>query len=242
MKMKFWVFGVLGVAVLLVVVAMVIDLRTGSVLEADNSQVPTSSLNNTQKSGSSPSQSLNSEQPAKSSKSQTSKPSEATEKGEPKASESPKIPSEATRSTRLEVPSAQPSASRSALPKSTQRKPALSLAPKDGVAEGKLTKGFPSKAIPVPESTTIISSSVANQPGRIIAGLQGRSTADIQDVIDFYEDHFNEKKWVTTQSSPSTGITTLLGQFGEESTTVTLRQLPTGATEITVAGAFKVEK
>ena len=76
------------------------------------------------------------------------------------------------------------------MPSAEPRKPALSKAPKPGAAEGKLTKGFPKEAMPLPSSTTIERSSVEAQSSLVMVGVQGRSKQSVEEVLAFYEAHF----------------------------------------------------
>lgn len=141
---------------------------------------------------------------------------------------------------RLEVPE-DPEKSSGALPSGEPRKPVLTKAPKPGAAEGKLTKGFPKDAMPLPSSTTIERSSVEKQSSLVMVGVQGRSKQGVEEILAFYESHFKDLQWLATTSSEADGSTRLQAGFGQDTATVTLHQLPTGLTEINAAGVFTVE-
>ncbi|WP_423299976.1 hypothetical protein, partial [Glutamicibacter nicotianae] len=143
--------------------------------------------------------------------------------------------------TRAEVPE-EAKASEFSLPKTEPREPVLATAPKTGVAEGKLTKGFPKKAVPVPERTQIVQSSVEQQEQLVFVGFEGRSSDSVEEVLAFYSKHFEQQGWLATQSEPAAGQTRLSGSFGTESTTITVRQLPTGATAVVAAGVFEIQE
>ncbi|ALD63725.1 hypothetical protein AFL94_07060 [Arthrobacter sp. LS16] len=141
---------------------------------------------------------------------------------------------------RLELPE-DPEKTASAMPSAEPRKPALTKVPKSATAEGKLTKGFPKGAMPLPSSTTIERSSVEAQSSMVMVGVQGRSKQSVEDVLAFYEAHFKDLQWPASTSADADGSTRLQAEFGQDTATVTLHQLPTGLTEINAAGVFKVE-
>ncbi len=141
---------------------------------------------------------------------------------------------------RLELPE-DPEKTASAMPSAEPRQPALSKAPKSGAVEGKLTKGFPKEAMPLPASTTIERSSVDTQSSLVMVGVQGRSKQSVEEVLAFYEEHFKDLQWLASTSTDADGNTRLQAGFGQDTATVTLHQLPTGLTEINAAGVFKVE-
>lgn len=143
--------------------------------------------------------------------------------------------------TRAEVPE-EAKASEFSLPKTEPREPVLATAPKTGVAEGKLTKGFPKSAVPVPERTQIVQSSVEQQEQLVLVGFEGRSSDSVDEVLAFYTRHFEQQGWLATQSEPAAGQTRISGSFGTESTTITVRQLPTGATAVVAAGVFEIQE
>ncbi|MGH3652902.1 hypothetical protein [Glutamicibacter sp.] len=159
----------------------------------------------------------------------------------PKATRPSWDPQPSATESRLEVPEAA-KPSQFALPDTPKREPVLEKAPKSSVAEGKLVKGFPKAAVPVPESTSIVQSSVQNQAKKVLVGVEGRSSDSVDEVLAFYAKHFEELNWLTTQSAPAEGTTQLSGSYGAESATVTVRQLPTGATSIVAAGIFEVQE
>lgn len=141
---------------------------------------------------------------------------------------------------RLEI-KAESSPSPSGLPSTEPRTDVLKKAPKAATAEGKLTKGFPKKALPLPQSSDVEKSSVSVQSSMVMVGVQGRSKQSVEDVLAFYESHFKDLQWLASTSTDADGSTRLQAGFGQDTATVTLHQLPTGLTEINAAGVFKVE-
>lgn len=140
---------------------------------------------------------------------------------------------------RLEVPKDPPKTVKT-LPSAQPREAALSKTPKTGVAEGKLTRGFPKKAMPLPASTSVERSSVETQGALVIVGVQGRSKQKVDDVLDFYEAHFKDLQWLSNTNVDSEGNTRLEAGFGKETATITLHQLPTGLTHIDAAAVYTV--
>ncbi|WPR66105.1 hypothetical protein SLW73_07245 [Glutamicibacter protophormiae] len=139
----------------------------------------------------------------------------------------------------LEVPTPT-KASKFALPSTEERAPVLTKAPAIGVKEGKLTKGFPTAALPLPSATSIVQSSVAKQGELVMLGLEGRSKSSTDEVLDFYAVHFKKLNWLSERSTPAEGTTQITGGFGTDSATITVRKLPTGQTAVSAAGVFKV--
>lgn len=141
--------------------------------------------------------------------------------------------------TGLEVPT-QTATDGFALPSTEERKPVLGKVPATGVAKGKLTKGFPKDAVPLPKSTTIVQSSVEEQGDLVVIGVEGRSKASVEEVLDFYDIHFKSLNWLSSESTPGEGLTRIQGSYAGDSATVTVSELPTGMISISVAGVFKV--
>lgn len=137
----------------------------------------------------------------------------------------------------LEVPE-QTKATAFALPSSKEREPLLEKTPKTGVAQGKLTKGFPKDAVPLPRSTTVVGSSVETQGRLVILGVEGRSKASADAILEFYAGHFAKLDWLTTRTQPARGTTQLRGGFGQESLSVTVRELPTGMRSVTASAVL----
>lgn len=244
MKSKILVSIVLGAAAILLVVALALDFG-GSTPTADLSTNTAQSPSTTSASASAAVSAQASASPSATGKDSESKNQKTEEKksGEPKveATRPSWDPKPSASESRLEVPE-QPNASQFKLPDTPERKPVLKKAPKTGVSTGKLTKEFPKDAVPMPKSTTIVQSSVEKQEQLVFVGVEGRSNASVEEVLSFYSEHFEQQHWLTAQSEPATGVTQLLGSFGEDSTTVTIRQLPTGATSIVAAGVFEIQE
>lgn len=140
---------------------------------------------------------------------------------------------------RLEVPK-DPPKTLNALPSAQPREAVLSKTPKTGVAEGRLTKGFPKKAMPLPASTDVERSSVETQGSLVVVGVQGRSKQKVDEVLAFYDAHFKDLQWLSSTSVDSEGNTRLEAGFGKETATITLHQLPTGLTQIDAAAVYTV--
>ena len=248
MKTKIFVVTILGAAGILLVVALAMDFgRTGqhreSVAQSSSGVIETSqapqpevikTVDPSKKTAAKPGNTKAvkaSQATSKSMDSPDSKPETTRPVWDPQATES---------ESGLEVPQQTGSAD-FRLPDSPKRKPVLRKSPKIGVAEGKLTKGFPKDAVPIPRSTTIVQSSVARQSELVLVGLEGRSSASVEEVLAFYREHFADRKWLTSETTPAEGVTQLQGAFGQDSTTITVRQLPTGVTSVLAAGVFKVK-
>lgn len=178
----------------------------------------------------------------------SSKP-DAAPKASEKSSKAPQVkatrpswdPKPSTSSERLEMPET-PVATPSALPSTKKREAVLATTPKTAVAEGKLTKGFPSEAMPLPKSAKVMESSVAKQSDLVMVGMQARSKQSVEQVLSFYEEHFNDLQWLTTTTNVEKGQTQLQAGYGTETATVTVHQLPTGWTQINAAGVFTTKK
>lgn len=238
MKLKVTAIAILAAAAVLVALALSLDL--GSNGQSANSVAGSANTGEAQTTAS-PSDSASTDAPVQ--------PSESDSTGTPGDEAEPRA--EATRPSwdpqptetdaRLEVPDPTESGP-SGLPKSQERQPVFTKAPKDATAEGKLVAGFPKRALPLPEGTEVVRSLVENQQGLVMAGVEARSQSDEGRTLEFYRQHFEENRWPVTESKPAEGTTQLRAEYGNESMTVTVRQLPTGVTAITAAGAYRVEK
>lgn len=149
----------------------------------------------------------------------------------------PKPP--ASEAAGLEMPTQAPR-SRTSLPQSIDRKQVLTSVPPTGASKGKLTSGFPKKAVPHPSGSAVTASSVSSQGKRVLVSLEGRAKASPSDIIAFYADDFAAKGWASTPSVPQAGEPALEGAYKGDSLIVTTRKLPTGQTAFLVAGAFNV--
>lgn len=250
MKIKIFVIGILSAAVILFVVAVVLDNgradRRGMSVAQTTSEASATSPDRstmTPKGDAAAPEGPESESP----ESEDSKPDPGSV-DDPKKTPAPNA--EATRPTwdpqptesesALEVPE-QTAPTEFSLPDSVKREPVLKKSPKTGVSEGKLTPDFPADAVPLPPSTSVVQSSVERQSELVLVGVEGRSSSSVEDVLDFYNEHFADREWLTIDTAPAEGTTQLQGALGEDSITVTIRQLPTGATSVIAAGVFKIE-
>lgn len=145
----------------------------------------------------------------------------------------------ASKAAGLEMPTEAPRA-RTSLPKSKDRKRALSSKPPTGESAGKLTSGFPKKAVPHPKGTAITTSSVSSQGKRVLVSFEGRTKTSPSEVMAFYAEDFSARGWASTPSVPQAGEAALEGGYKGDSVVVTTRKLPTGQTAFVVAGAFTV--
>lgn len=164
-----------------------------------------------------------------------------TQPSEPKATATRPtwVPQPSESEDRLEMPE-KPKKSVNALPSSTPRAAVLEKAPKAGAENGKLTRGFPKHALPLPPSADVVKSSVDLQSKMAILDVQARSKQSVEQVVDFYESHFKNLQWLATESKPGKGTTQLRAEFGQDTATITVHQLPTGLTEVNAAGVFRV--
>lgn len=247
MKVKYLIAGVFALATLLVVLAIVLDLGRGASAGTDGEQGTGDSRSNV----------LSPDAQNQPQSNPTVAPTGQSELGKEGSSEkgtdsdpgqqpevSPTRPSwnpqpESSKTPEVKAPDGSAPASTS-LPKSVDRKPVLDKVTATGVAEGKLTEGFPKKAIPVPEKTTVIQSSVEDQSGMVLVGLEARSELGEQVLLDFYRTHFKQLDWPVSESTPVEGTTQLSAGLGKDTTTVTVRLLPTGVSALNVAGAYWV--
>lgn len=249
MKIKYWTAGILGIAALLVALALVLDFGgTGPAGQLTADPV------GTQAQPPGPSQTA---APGQAPEAKEAKAAQTTAQGSTQPSQSARPTP--TASSSKAPPAKAPSASATAdgdlpllevpeptdtpspgLPKSTPRPAVLEKAPQDGEARGKLTRGFPSEQLPLPKNSSIIQSSVSTQAQRVIAGVQARTTQDAQAVEKFYRKYFQQHDWEVNTTTGEPGTVQLQGGFGQDSTTVKISQLPTGTTSITLSGAFKV--
>lgn len=248
MKSKILVVAVFCAAALVLVLALVLDFgNSPAPTTASRQAAPsTPAAAGTAQPESTP---QDSESPAKASDApsgQSGKPAQksaaaASATGQAEATRPSWDPEPSAAESRLEVPE-QPQAQEFSLPETEPREPVLASAPQTGVAEGELTEGFPATAVPLPDSATIVKSSVEQQAQLVFVGVEGRSEASVDEVLEFYAQHFAQQQWLTTQNNPAEGVKQLSGSFGADSTTVTVRQLPTGATSIVAAGVFELQE
>lgn len=244
MKAKVLVVAVLVVAAILTVVALVLNQSGNPGPVAGDAAL------NTQEPTGSPTQSSPGSSPAPTEEA-PSAPANAERSAQPGAApeKSGDPVAEATRPSwnpqptepdaELEVPE-QTQSSAFALPSSREREPLLDKEPKAGVAQGKLTKGFPKSALLLPDSTTIVKSSVETQRDVVMLGIDGRTTASTEEVLDFYARRFDELDWITTQTQQDSETERMRGELGQQNLTITVRELPTGMRSITVSAVLKV--
>lgn len=151
-------------------------------------------------------------------------------------------PGSAIESPKLEVPaSAKPSAT--TLPKSVKKAPVLSgTVPKEGTAKGKLTSGFPTKAMPIPEGAHIVDSSVSTQGRKIQVAVNYRTSLSVEAVLKYYESQAAKRGWVATRGTAADGAKSITLGFGDDTMVATVRTAPTGATTVAAFGSYVVGK
>ena len=242
MKYKYWVTGLLTAAAIFTAGAIALDLgarepaQTGAEPTA-NRDLPSSSATATQLPNS-----VASTLPG------ASKPEPSMDPKNTSTPSTKSVPStkggKADRGSDrplLEVP--EPTAKSSpGLPKSTPRSAMLNSVPKTGHENGKLVKGFPWKQLPLPGSSDVVKSSVTTQGERVIAEVTGRTSKDADKVVKFYRSYFAKLDWSVEETAAADGTKRLLGQFADDSTSIQIRSLPTGLTQVTASGSYAVGK
>lgn len=257
MKTKYWIVAVFAAAVLVAGLAWSLDTgliggntpTAGSAVSSTGTE--TSSPNGKSTDSEVESLRVDSDRRTGSVKTDTSESSSGRQAGSSVGSASPR-PAAATgtrpswdpqppasKAAGLEMPTEAPSV-RASLPKSKDRKRALPSKPPTGESAGKLTSGFPKKAVPHPKGTAITASSVSSQGKRVLVSFEGRTKASPSQIIAFYADDFAAKGWASTPSVPQAGESALEGGYRGDSVVVTARELPTGQTAFVVAGVFTV--
>lgn len=244
MKSKYWVAGIFAVAILVAGIAIAFD--TGYL---GNTSPSNQGAANQEVAPDSGQESAKAEPTAESSA--TSFPSgapgdSAGEQGEWPSSTTPTqstrpvyIPTEPESTEGLEVPASGTPIPPS-LPTSVGRRPALTDIPPTGSAKGKLTKGFPKKAVPLPAKIDVESSSVHRQGQLVLVSVEAQSQQEKQAVIDFYVEQIKKMGWIPTTTVVDANSTVVRGAFEGDSLSVTLRSRPTGSLVLSVAGAFRV--
>ena len=164
-----------------------------------------------------------------------------TKAGKPSAG-GPSAPATAIDKPRLEVP-ASPKASVTTLPKSVERAPAISgKGPKEGTAKGKLTPGFPTHALPIPEGAHIVDSSVVTQKRNVQAASNFRTGMSTEKVLAFYESAAAKQGWLATRGTAADGAKNITIGYGKDTVVATVRTAATGATFVAAFGSFVVGK
>lgn len=240
MKLKIVAVSIFVLAAALVVLALSLDLARHTDA-ADDTTVTAQSAAATPPAIPSPAPPVKEAGPSADSGSKSASAPGSAGEPQPEATRPSWDPQPTASDQELEVPE-QTAPARQRMPESKKREPALKKVPKTQVAEGKLTDGFPKAAVPLPESSMVVRSSVEQQGKLVLVGVEGRSEQTVEQVLAFYSEHFAQREWLTTGSSVGQGTAQLRGAFGDDSTTVTVRQLPTGMTGITAAGVFKVKE
>lgn len=252
MQRKQWLWLAGGLVVVLMTVAVIFNFSSRTPVanpdvisspNAASSPSPTpTALPATPKSSSSTSGSANVSGP----ETPTGDPTTATNQSAiatPKPTSQASSPSaSAIEKPRLEVP-ATPRPSVTTLPKSVEKAPAISgKAPQEGTASGKLTKGFPTEAMPIPEGVTIVDSSVSTQGKNVQVAMNYRTSKTPEQVLSFYEQVAAKKGWLANRGTGVDGAQNVTFGFGKDTTVATVRTAGTGATVVAVFGSFVAGK
>jgi hypothetical protein len=114
--------------------------------------------------------------------------------------------------------------------------------PKEGTAKGKLTSGFPTKAMPIPEGAHIVDSSVSTQGRKIQVAVNYRTSLSVEAVLKYYESQAAKRGWVATRGTAADGAKSITLGFGDDTMVATVRTAPTGATTVAAFGSYVVGK
>lgn len=168
--------------------------------------------------------------------------SSAKEPKEPAKPRAPRSSAPATEveSPKLEVPAtSEPKAT--TLPKSVKKAPVLSgTVPREGTAKGELTSGFPTKALPIPQGSRIIDSSVSTQKRNVQVAVNFRTSLGVEAVLKFYESQATRRGWVATRGTAADGAKSITLGFGNDTMAATVRTAPTGANLVAAFGTYEV--
>lgn len=118
------------------------------------------------------------------------------------------------------------------VPRLAQPLPATASA-RDG-----LVAGFPAAIVPVPDGTTIVSSSVAAQDDRLQVGLEASTAQTPADVLAHYLGALVAEGFAPLDSPAAAGSTATAFTRGAEGLVLTLRERMGGGTQLSVAGTL----
>lgn len=129
------------------------------------------------------------------------------------------------------------------LPKSVERRPVLSGAvPKSGTGNGKLTKGFPQQALPIPAGAQIVDSSVAAHQRRVQLAVNYRTSLSVEKTVAFYEKQAAKLGWIPIRSTGTNGSHIITLGYGKDNVVATVNTTGTGSTTVSAFGTYQVGK
>jgi len=105
-------------------------------------------------------------------------------------------------------------------------------------AVGSLVSGFPSTLIPMPADTEIVLTTVTSEGSILQAGLEGRTTGSIDDVVAFYRDALAAEGFTASQQTPIGSGQAWHFLRGAEGLALSARGLANGGAGFSVAGTF----
>lgn len=147
-------------------------------------------------------------------------------------------PSDASES----IPTATPTPYRlPGLPASTNpaTKPLVSgTLPKDASAHGRLVRGFPTKAVPVPSGLTVVSSSVSSQGRHLQITLQASTAASPATVHQRFVTALDKVGYTATKAAAVPGTSATQFTHGDDGVVLTTHKRLGGGTELTLTGSF----
>ena len=110
--------------------------------------------------------------------------------------------------------------------------------PATGNANGAVVKGFPTTVVPVPESITVVSSSVSASGDRLQVGLQASSDAAPADVQAAYVAALGGAGFAVSDSPSLPGTTATAFTRGPDGLVLTTSDRIGGGTELSIAGTL----
>ena len=110
--------------------------------------------------------------------------------------------------------------------------------PATGNANGAVVKGFPTAVVPIPESLTVVSSSVSASGDRLQVGLQASSDSAPADVQAAYVAALSAAGFAVEDSPALPGTTATSFTRGPDGLVLTVRGRTGGGTELSVAGTL----
>jgi cytoskeletal protein RodZ len=241
MKPRNWVILGLGLAVLIVAAALVVNLMPASTL-ASNTNDPTTrapassapaaasqkASSAAKTTASSPPAGSTASRPAKSSSAPTANPKA------PASTPDPKRPLEvaAPAQTRANI-SLPPSKPHAAL--------VSSPLPKAASATGKIVAGFPSAVLPLAPGSHVSSSSVSPQGKTLQVSLVAATTTEPLAVMQFYQTHLAALGLSAAQAPANAGSTAMWFTRGADKITITATAAKGGGTKYIVFGVLHAD-
>lgn len=241
MKPRILVIAGLGLAVLIVAAAVVLNLLPGQQASGPVAGPSSSQSEKALSPGASPTNAL----PPTSSTSDdppSASPASGSAKAvpaDPKSPAAPKAPAATADPNRpLEVPAAQ-KPKNPTLPKSRADGALLKLPlPAAGSTNGSLVKGFPLTVIPEMPSSAVKSSSVSPQGSILQVSLVAHNTAEPMAIMQYYQKEFAAMGLGAAQAPSVDGSTAMWFTRGNDKVTVTTTLHENGGTEYIIFGVL----